>query len=70
VSEEKPDMAGRIGDALYGLGCSAAALIVYYVAFVIVGADHPAWGLLRWAIGAAGMFWLMGRLARYLLKGD
>ena len=68
---EKPDIAGRLGQVMYWFGCILGILSVpsfLLFAYVEVG----SFGFLDLVLGLVwGLtFWLMGRAARYILKGD
>jgi hypothetical protein len=76
MRKEKPNVVGRIGQVTYWLGCAVGILSIPVSACVwIVGVDaHKIDAELLvvilgcLAIGAA--VWLIGRAARYILKGD
>jgi len=74
IQKEKPNTVGRIGQVLYWLGCAVGLLSipVSVVAWINEGQgryDNRLGVLLVClAIGAAA--WLVGRGARYILKGD
>jgi len=77
MQKPKPNVMGRIGQVTYWLGCAVGILSIPASAFLWVGG--LGWGgridaellvmiLVCLAVGAAA--WLVGRGARYILKGD
>ena len=71
VSKEKPGIVGRIGQVIYWIGCALGILAV--PTFLLVGNSAVGrFTFLNLGIGIVlGFgFWLVGRGARYILKGD
>jgi hypothetical protein len=56
---------------IYWLGCGLAILLGLY-ALLGFFFGHPPyqWAAVVWILALAGGFWLVGRAARYILKGD
>jgi hypothetical protein len=69
VSKEKPGIAGRLGQMIYWFGCTLAVLAALLALVFFSGNDDGKFlgGIL---IVAALLIWLLGRGARYILKGD
>jgi hypothetical protein len=61
-------MLGRFGEVLYWGGCIVAGLITVFVAFNdrTIGGDFDWWTITLSAI-LAGLVWLTGRAAMYVL---
>jgi len=71
MSQEILGIVGRLGQVIYWVACCLAILAVpgfLLLAYLAVG----RFGFLDFTIGlACGFcFWLIGRAARYILKGD
>jgi hypothetical protein len=75
MRKEMPNVVGRIGQVLYWFGCAVGILSMPVGVLAWIGegslgdpADSLPALLLCLAIGAAA--WIVGRTARYILKGD
>jgi hypothetical protein len=75
IRKENPNLVGRLGRVIYWLGCAVGILSFPVGVLVWIDEGHmddPADSLLALvfclAVGAAA--WLVGRIARYVLKGD
>ncbi len=69
--KEKPNMVARLGQVLYWIGSSCAALsalAIWWVLVYEVKHDSNEAALLALAVGIVA--WLAGFAARYILKGD
>ena len=63
-------MLTRLGNVIYWAGCAAAALILCFAAYIgLVLPDKDRWGLAAAIAAVAGLAWVIGRAARYVLGG-
>jgi hypothetical protein len=71
VSEERPNIVGRLGQLIYWFALAAAVLSALFVLIAVFfgTSGERAGAALFFGVISFG-FWLAGRAARYLLKGD
>ena len=71
MSDEKPGTVGRLGEVIYWLGCALGILSVPAGLLAAYVVNEPfGIALLGVSILFGFGFWLLGRAARNILKGD
>ncbi len=69
MSDEKPGIVGRLGEVIYWLGCALGILSVPAGLLAAYVVNEP-FGIAPLGVSILFGFWLLGRAARYILKGD
>ena len=74
--KKQPDIARRIGMVLYWFGCGFGilsipmAVFAFYQMWSQFGVEGSTFLAAALCLGAGLGAWLVGRVARYVLKGD
>ena len=74
--KKQPNIAGRLGQVIYWFGCVLGVLSVPVAVwlFFLMGPTPGFYGgpvlIAVFALGAGLCCWLIGRAARFILKGD